>query len=69
MIKLIHKSNHASHFEALKRCVPTGSDNACVRATNYPFIKLMEIAESVPAGTVRQTPARVVFKRQDFKFL
>ena len=35
---------------------------ACVRvASNYPFAKLMEIAESVPTGCVRQ-------KRQATKF-
>ena len=32
--------------------------NACVRervvSTNYPFVKWMEIAESVPTGRVRQ---------------
>ena len=36
-----------------------------VRATNYPFVKLMEIAESVLTGRVR---ARVFFKRQATKF-
>ena len=52
----------------------TGSDNARVRshvvATNYPFVKLMEIAESVPTGRVRQR-VRALFssdKRQFFFF-
>ena len=44
------------------------SVRACARATTYPFVKLMEIAESVLTGHVRQTHARVVFKPQDFKF-
>ena len=39
-----------------------------VRAINYPFVKLMEIADSVHTGRVRQTRTRVVFKQQDFKF-
>ena len=49
-------------------CERTGSDNACVRArvaSNYPFAKLMEIAESVHTGRVRATSD----KRQNFKFL
>ena len=40
---------------------------ACRVASNYPFAKLMEIAESVPTGRVRQ--ATKFFKRQNFKFL
>ena len=32
----------------------------------YPFAKLMEIAESVPTGRVRQ--AKKIFKRQATKF-
>ena len=48
------------------------SDNAsdkivvCCVASNYPFAKLMEIAESVPTGRVRQ--ATKFFKRQATKF-
>ena len=39
----------------------TGSDNACVRvASNYPFAKLMEIAESVPTGRVRATSDKIL---------
>ena len=42
---------------------------ACVRvASNYPFAKLMEIAESVPTGRVRATSDKRD-KRQNFKFL
>ena len=42
----------------LQGCGRTGSDNAsdkivtCRVASNYPFAKLMEIAESVPTGRV-----------------
>ena len=39
---------------------------ACRIASNYPFAKLMEIAESVPTGRVRQ--ATKFFKRQAIKF-
>ena len=39
-------------------CERTLSDNACVRVvSNYPFAKLMEIAESVPTGRVLATKA------------
>ena len=42
---------------------------ACARvASNYPFAKLMEIAESVPTGRVRATNDKRD-KRQNFKFL
>ena len=42
---------------------------ACARvASNYPFAKLMEIAESVPTGRVRATSDKSG-KRQNFKFL
>ena len=44
--------------------VYTWSVNACVRATNNPFVKCMEISESVHIGRVRQTRALAVFKRQ-----
>ena len=37
-------------------------------ASNYPFAKLMEIAESVPTGRVRATSDKSD-KRQNFKFL
>ena len=40
---------------------------ACRVASNYPFAKLMEIAESVPTGRVRQVTK--FFKRQNFRFL
>ena len=40
---------------------------ACRVASNYPFAKLMEIAESVPTGRVRQKFSSD--KRQNFKFL
>ena len=49
--------------------VCTHRERQRVGATNYPFVKLMEIAESVHTGRVRQTRARVVFNRQDFKLL
>ena len=39
---------------------------ACRFSSNYPFAKLMEIAESVPTGRVRQ--ATNFFKRQATKF-
>ena len=39
---------------------------ACRVASNYPFAKLMEIAENVPTGRVRQ--ATKFFKRQATKF-
>ena len=42
---------------------------ACARvASNYPFAKLMEIAEIVPTGRVRATNDKSD-KRQNFKFL
>ena len=53
-------------------CIRTGSDNARVRAhvvaTNYPFVKLMEIAESVPTGRVRQR-VRALFSSDNFFFI
>ena len=39
---------------------------ACRVVSKYPFAKLMEIAESVPTGRVRQ--ATKFFKRQATKF-
>ena len=39
---------------------------ACRVASNHPFAKLMETAESVPIGRVRQ--ATKFFKRQATKF-
>ena len=58
------------NFEA---CVRATSDNACVRAcariaSNYPFAKLMQIAESVRTGRVRATSDKSD-KQQNFKFL
>ena len=34
--------------------VCTDRERQCVRASNYPFVKLMEIAVSVHTGRVRQ---------------
>ena len=39
---------------------------ACRVASNYPFAKLMEIAESVPTARLQQ--ATKFFKRQATKF-
>ena len=52
-------------------CVHTHNEyvRACARvASNYPFAKLMEIAESVPTGRVRATSDKSD-KRQNIKFL
>ena len=58
MTKIRKVSYEMMENKASLGCVRTGSDNACVRArvvaTNSPFVKLMEIAESVPTGRVRQ---------------
>ena len=38
---------------------------ACARvASNYPFAKLMEIAETVPTGRVRATSDKILNLRQ-----
>ena len=65
---LLHCRDSRFYFNSYLRtflailCSRKSVDNACVRATNYPFVKLMEIVESVQKGRVRQTRARVVFK-------
>ena len=43
--------SHHIPIHTLKVCAH--SERQRVRATNYPFAKLMEIAESVPTGRVR----------------
>ena len=64
------KKSHASSSTACKGVnAQEATTRACARvALNYPFAKLMKIAESVPTGRVRATSDKSD-KRQNFKFL